>query len=239
VSYEQINVEVRDAIATITLNRPERRNAYTPDMGDELVDAFRAPIADDSVRAIVMTGAGQSFCVGADRDYLAGKLSKRGQRLGEEAFINEFPLELVASKKPLIALINGDAVGIGVTMLLSFDVRLAAANARLITPFLGLGIVPGLGSTYLLPRLVGSAKAAELFLSNATIDAREAERIGLVNRAVEGEALANAGRELVLAMARNRPELNAATKRALAFGAGGNLRGALANERVENAALRS
>jgi len=128
--YQTLRTRVDDGIATIELHRPEVLNAYCIEMGEELVDAFRAARDDASVRAIVLAGAGRAFCSGADRKYLrAGLRDERGRRLGDEEFVQTFPAELLTFAKPVVAAIHGAAVGIGVTMTLPCDLRVAAEDA--------------------------------------------------------------------------------------------------------------
>ena len=193
MTYESLLYAVEGGVATMTLNRPEKLNAYTTEMGEEAVDAFRRARADDAVRAVILTGAGRGFCAGVDLEHLkahqAGASAGKGPKLGEEDFLTTLPLELVAYPKPVIAAINGAAIGVGVTMVLPCDVRLAAASAKLGVTFAKLGLLPGLGSTHLLPRLVGRAKALELVLSARVISAAEAAEIGLVNRVVPDDQL--------------------------------------------------
>jgi enoyl-CoA hydratase/carnithine racemase len=233
--YEYIRYDVADGIATITFDRAEKLNAYTPEMGDEIVAAFEAAKQDDAVRALIMTGSGRAYCAGVDLDYLkahmSGKSMGPGPKLGEEAFVRDWPLELVAYPKPVIAAINGPAYGVGVTMTLGCDVRLAARGAKLALNFTKLGVLPGLGSTYLLPQLVGTAKSLELVMSAATITAEEAERIGLVQRCVEPDALLPEARALAGAMAEQTPEVLAAAKQALRSGAASSMAKAMETER--------
>ncbi len=238
--YEQILFQIEDGVATLTLNRPERLNAYTPQMGEELVDAFGRARDDASVRAVVWTGAGRGFCAGVDLEVLkrarAGEASE-GPRLGEEAFLRTFPLELASYPKPVIAALNGPAIGVGVTMILGCDVRLAAGSAVLGMPFVRLGILPGLGSTFWLPRLVGPARARELILTGRNVPAREAAEIGLVNRVVADDALLAEARQVAGAMAEAAPETAAAAKRLLDADGRADLEQALRREQVESAAL--
>jgi len=234
--------DAADGVATITLNRPEKRNAYTTEMGDAVVAAFRRAREDAAVRAVILTGAGRAFCAGVDLEHLkahqAGANVSSGPRLGEEAFLRELPLELLECPKPVIAAVNGAAIGVGVTMILPCDVRLAAAGAKLGLTFAKLGLLPGLGSTHLLPRLVGRAKALELVLSARVIEAEEAAGIGLVNRVVPAEALLSEARALAAEMAQSRPEVLAAAKAALRYGEAHGMADAMANEQRASAALR-
>ena len=188
-----ILIDVSDGIGTITLNRPEKLNAYTTAMGDEVTATIRAWREDAAVRAIILTGAGRGFCAGVDLEHLkahqAGQNASKGPRLGEEDFLKKLPLEMAEYPKPLIAAVNGAAIGVGVTMILPCDVRIAADTAKLGLAFVKLGILPGLGSTHLLPRIVGRAKALELTMSARTIGAAEAAECGLVNKVVPAEKL--------------------------------------------------
>ena len=227
-------VDTADAIATITLNRPEKLNAYTVEMGEEVVDAFRCLRDDAAVRAVILTGAGRGFCAGVDLDAL-----RTDRRLGEEDFLRKLPLEIVAYPKPVIAAINGAAIGVGVTMTLPCDLRIAADGAKLGLTFAKLGLLPGLGSTHLLPRLVGLSKALELVLTARVLSAGEAAEIGLVNRVVPADSLAKEARETARALVELRPEVLAAAKAALHFGAGASMADAMQNEQKASAVLRA
>lgn len=242
MGYQNVLLEVADGIATVTLNRPDKLNAYTTEMGDELVDAFRAIRDDDAARAVILTGAGRAFCAGVDLEHLkahqAGGKAGAGPRLGEEDFLRRFPLELLAFPKPVIAALNGAAIGVGVTMVLPCDVRLAAAGAKLGLTFAKLGILPGLGSTHLLPRLVGRARAMELVLTARVIPAAEAAAIGLVSRVVDDAALLGEARALAAELAQIRPEVLAAAKAALLYGEEHGMAEAMTNEQRASAELR-
>jgi 2-(1,2-epoxy-1,2-dihydrophenyl)acetyl-CoA isomerase len=240
--YENIRFEPTGPAATITLHRPDKLNAYTTEMGDEVVDAFARARDDAAVRAVILTGTGRAFCAGVDLDHLkahmAGGNASSKAKLGEEDFLRKLPLDLLAYPKPVIAAINGPAIGVGVTMLLPCDVRIAAENAKLGVTFAKLGLLPGLGSTHLLPRLVGMAKALELVLTARVIDAREAHEIGLVNRVVPPGALLAEALAMAEAMAACKPEVLAAAKAALHFGAGASMAEAMKNEQEASARLR-
>jgi enoyl-CoA hydratase/carnithine racemase len=243
MSYESILFAVEDGVATLTLNRPEKLNAYTTEMGEEAVDAFRRARADETVRVVILTGAGRGFCAGVDLEHLkahrAGASAGKGPRLGEEDFLTALPLELLQYPKPVIAAINGAAIGVGVTMILPCDVRLAAASAKLGVTFAKLGLLPGLGSTHLLPRLVGRAKALELVLSARVIPAAEAAEIGLVSRVVPDDELLPEARALAAQMAQCAPEVLAAAKAALLYGEQHGMAEAMANEQRASAELRA
>jgi 2-(1,2-epoxy-1,2-dihydrophenyl)acetyl-CoA isomerase len=237
-------LEIDAGIATITLNRPDKLNAYTVEMGDCVVDHFRRAQADDSVRAIVLTGAGRAFCAGVDLE--AFKALQQGDpsssarhKLGEEPFLTELPLEIWRSPKPVIAALNGHAIGVGITMALPCDLRVAAENAKLGLTFAKLGILPGLGSTHLLPPLVGRAKALELVLTAEPISGSEAAAIGLVNCAVPADQVLAKARALAMQMAQVKPEVLAAAKQVLGEGPDLTLADAMANERKRSAELRT
>jgi len=190
MTYSEIKHVINNRKSMITLNRPSRLNAYTPDMGDEIIAAFREDVIDSNVDVIILKASGKGFCAGADKDFLLGnKVSKKGIKLGKDEFITSFVRELSKCPKPLVAVVNGVAVGIGVTMILPFDIRIVSAEASFSFPFTKLGILPGLGSSYYLPALVGASKAKELVLTGSTIDAHEALRIGLVNKVVASKDL--------------------------------------------------
>jgi 2-(1,2-epoxy-1,2-dihydrophenyl)acetyl-CoA isomerase len=242
MSYESILLEVGDGIATVTLNRPDKLNAYTVEMGEELVDAFRRVRDDEAVRTVLLTGAGRSFCAGVDLDHLkarqAGGHVSSGPQLGEEDFLKVFPLEMVQYPKPIIAAVRGHAVGVGVTMLLPCDIRIAADDAKLGLTFVKLGILPGLGSTHLLPRIVGRARALELVTTGRVVKAAEALEMGLVNRVVAGDALLETARELAGSFAEARPEVLAAAKRSIHYGQEHTMEEAMRNEERSSAGLR-
>ncbi len=198
-NYEQIEFKIEGSLAKIYLNRPSKLNAYTPDMGDEIINSFRIANSDQNIKAISFLGKGDSFCSGADRDYLTGnQLSKSGLKIGEDEFIKSFVLEISQSNKILIAGLHGACVGIGITMVLPFDIRIAESNTKISFPFLKLGILPGLASTYFLPSLVGISKAKEIILTNANLSAQEAKEIGLINEVVNKDNLDNAITEIAL-----------------------------------------
>ncbi len=240
--YDHILYDVSDSIATITLHRPDKLNAYVPRMGVEIVDAFGQAGGDEAVRAVILTGAGRGFCAGVDLDYMkaaaAGKAPKDDPVLGQETFVHTWPLDMLDYAKPVIAAVNGAAVGVGVTMILPCDVRIASASAVLAANFAKLGILPGLGSTHLLPRLIGIGNALDLVLTGRKISAEEAERIGLVQQVAGDADLIAAARERARKMAECRPEVLAAAKRALRYGAGADMQSAMENERRASATLR-
>jgi enoyl-CoA hydratase/carnithine racemase len=183
MEFEQICTEVDDRVLTITLNRPDRLNAWTATMGRELIAAFDRADADDEVRAVVVTGAGRGYCAGAD---LAGggETFDSSQRESAGAVprdnVGEFTLRVFECCKPVIAAINGPAVGVGATMTLPMDVRLAADDARMGFVFARRGIVPEACSSWFLPRIVGISRAMEWVATGRVFSAREALEAGLV-----------------------------------------------------------
>ena len=242
MDYQNIRYEVDGGVATITLHRPDKLNAYTTEMGDEVVEAFVAARDDASVRVVILTGAGRAFCAGVDLEHLkahmAGGNASSRAKLGEEDFLRKLPLDLVAFPKPVIAAVNGPAIGVGVTMILPCDIRIAAEGAKFGVTFAKLGLLPGLGSTHLLPKLIGMANALELVLTARVILAPEAAAIGLVNRVVPGESLLPEARAMAAMMAACKPEVLAAAKAALRYGAGATMAEAMHNEQQASAALR-
>ncbi len=188
--------EVKDKIATITLNRPDKLNAFTGPMIDAWAKALAEAQADDGVNVIVVTGAGRAFCAGGDvarmRETKPTPLENKNQ-LWEN--IHRVPRTLEAMDKPVIAMVNGLAVGAGMGMCLMCDVRIASDEARFSTGYVRVGLVPGDGDTYFLPRLVGAAKALELLWTADFVDAQEALRLGIVNRVVPAGDLAQQTRD--------------------------------------------
>jgi enoyl-CoA hydratase/carnithine racemase len=187
VDYELITYEQRDAVALITLNRPDRLNAWTPQMASEQAHAIRAANDDDEVGAIVMTGAGRGFCAGADmRDTFKKRLD--GTDPGDNTHESGgMPADvdwvgLARESKPLIAAVNGAAVGIGMTMILPFDVIVASERAKFGMLFIRVGLVPELASSRLLVQRVGFGRASEMCLTGRLYEGPEAHRIGLADR---------------------------------------------------------
>lgn len=201
---EFLRVETSEQIATLTVNRPDKLNALNADIIAELFAVLRSLAADADVRAVVLTGAGEkAFVAGADIAELARMTSITGidvSRAGQNTF--RF-LELMP--KPVIAAVNGFALGGGLELALACHLRLASENAKLGLPEVKLGIIPGYGGTIRLPRLVGRGRALELILSGEMIDAQEAFRIGLINRVVPQGDLLPAARALAGKMIANGP----------------------------------
>jgi len=183
MEFEQIRVEVADRVLTITLNRPDRLNAWTRTMGRELIEAFDRADSDDEVRAVVVTGAGRGFCAGADLASGGETFDYRARGLTDPVPRDtggQFTLRVFESTKPVIAAINGPAVGIGATMTLPMDIRLAAEEARIGFVFTRRGIVPEACSSWFLPRVVGISRAMEWVATGRVFPAKEALEAGLV-----------------------------------------------------------
>ncbi|GBD25925.1 Short-chain-enoyl-CoA hydratase [bacterium HR30] len=191
-AYETLRIEQRGAIGIVTLHRPERLNAWTPATGKELVHAIRALDADSSVRVVVLAGAGRAFCSGADLDFFRTQREK-GEMEGGVTRSEEFPLLMRNLSKPSIAALHGYALGVGATMALLCDLRIASQETKIGFLFARLGVMAELGSTYILPRLVGMARASELLFTGKMYSAAQCEAWGLINRIVpEGQALEHA-----------------------------------------------
>jgi enoyl-CoA hydratase/carnithine racemase len=216
MEFEQIRAEVSDRILTITLNRPERLNAWTATMGRELIGAFDRADADDEVRVVIVTGEGRGFCAGAD-------LGGGGETFDYRARGNTdpvprdnggvFTLRVFESTKPVIAAINGPAVGVGATMTLPMDIRLAADTARIGFVFARRGIVPEACSSWFLPRLVGISRAMEWVATGRVFDAQEALEAGLVRSVHRPEDLVNAAHQIAAEIIDNAAPVSVALAR--------------------------
>ena len=199
--------EVKDKIATITLNRPDKLNAFTGPMIDAWARALADAQADDDVNVIVVTGAGRAFCAGGDVGRMKeGKPTPLENKNQLWQHIHRIPKTLEAVDKPVIAMVNGLAVGAGMGMCLMCDVRIASDEARFSTGYVRVGLVPGDGDTYFLPRLVGAAKALELLWTADFVEAQEALRLGIVNRVVPAGDLAQQARAFAEQIA-NGPQI--------------------------------
>ncbi len=213
---EQIRAEVEDRVLTITLNRPERLNAWTPMMARELMDAFDRADDDDEVRTVIVTGAGRGFCAGADLSGGGDTFDWR-EREAEGAVPRDnggrFTLRVFECTKPVIAAINGPAVGVGATMTLPMDVRLAAEGARIGFVFARRGIVPEACSSWFLPRVVGISRAMEWVATGRVFDAQEALEAGLVRSLHPSGDLLDAARALAREIADNTAAVSVALAR--------------------------
>ena len=223
MSYSQIDLDISQGIATLTLNRPEKMNAFTRTMMDEIIDAMDRTDADDSVRAVIFTGAGErAFCAGADLTLDDGRAvfsdSTQVDDLSDPRVRDgggKLTLRLFQSMKPLISACNGAAVGVGVTMQLPMDIRLASDNARYGFVFARRGIVPEACSSWFLPRIVGVGQALEWCMTGRIFDAQEALRGGLIRSVHPQGELLDAARGIAREIAENTSAVSVAMTRAM------------------------
>jgi enoyl-CoA hydratase/carnithine racemase len=216
--FGEIRYEVEDGVLTVTLDRPERLNAFTPTMQAELIEAFDRADADDDVRAVIVTGAGRGFCAGADLERGGETFDWRERERDGEAPRDgggQVSLRIFDMTKPVIAAINGPAVGVGITMTLPMDVRLAVEGAKIGFVFTRRGIVPEACSSWFLPRLVGISQAMEWAATGRVFDAGEALRGGLVRSVHPAGALLDAARSLAREIADNTAPVSVALARRL------------------------
>jgi len=211
---EELLFDVADRVATITLNRPDALNALTIGLKDELLAVLVQVSNDPAVRAVVLTGAGRAFCAGQD---LHERLKPDAVPLDEEIRERYNPIILAMRNldRPIIGAINGIAAGAGASLAFACDVRVAAENASFLLAFGRIGLVPDSGTTWFLPRLVGSAKAAELALLGESMSASDAERIGLVAKVVPADSVVAEARAIADRLADMAPQAVALTKWAL------------------------
>jgi enoyl-CoA hydratase/carnithine racemase len=228
MSYETIRYEADGPILTITLNRPDKLNAYTAQMGAELAEAIEQADADDAIRVVVLTGEGRGFCAGADLSAGADSFDTKGgagaknfgggqRRGGGAGFVGA----LFNSKKATIAAFNGPAVGVGITLALPTDIKIASSAARFGFVFARRGLVPEAASAWFLPQLVGLPQALRWCLSGRIFDAQEALEGGLVSEVVAPEALLSRAREIAMEIAENTAPVSIALTRQLLWRFGG------------------
>ena len=237
MAYSTITLEQDDGIATLTLNRPDRLNAWNNQLGFDVAEACGVVREDPDVRVLVITGAGRAFSAGGDMAWFEEGIEK-GEWYGPGLFVTGALEELVGAvssvPQPLVASINGPAVGAGATLAVLCDLRIASEEAFIQFPFVHLGVVPENGVTYALARLVGLARASDLLLTGRRIGAEEAESIGLVNRIAPASGLAEATRTLAGSLASAAPLAVQMTKKGLHQGLDTDL---LTQVRYESAAL--
>ena len=214
-AYEAIALEVSDGVATITLDRPEKLNAFTARMQHELIDAFDRTDETDEVRAVIVTGRGRGFCAGADLSAGGETFAARGEAVGvgRRDGGGQVVLRIFESKKPVIAAINGPAVGVGITMTLPMDVRLASDDARMGFVFSRRGLVPEACSSWFLPRVVGISRAAEWVFTGRVFGAEEALAGGLVRSLHRPDELMAAAMVLAREIAENTAPVSVALSR--------------------------
>jgi enoyl-CoA hydratase/carnithine racemase len=218
MEYTEIICDVVDRIATVTLNRPDKLNAFTNTMMREVIDAFDRTDADDDVRAVIVTGAGRGFCAGADLSAGGSTFARGGSDVHTEVGVPRdggglVSLRIFDSKKPVIGAINGAAVGVGVTMTLPMDIRLASEDAKFGFVFARRGIVPEACSSWFLPRLVGISQAAEWCYSGRVFPADEALTGGLVRSVHAAADLLPAARAIATEIAENTAPVSVALTR--------------------------
>lgn len=218
MTYKCLLLDVKDRVATLTLNRPERLNALGDTLREDLLDAILKCGDDDGVGAIVITGAGRGFCSGGDvksmseRDQ-AGQSTTTAEALGP--LRDRCILAMRDCPKPIIAAVNGAAAGAGMNLALACDIRIASATARFSQAFVKRGLPPDWGGSWFLPRVVGMAKACELIFTGDTIDAAEALRLGIVNSVAAPEALMDEAHALARRIAAGPPVALRLAKRAI------------------------
>lgn len=220
MKFDQIKYELNGGILIITLNRPEKLNAFTNTMMRELIEAFRRADADDEVRVIIVTGAGKSFCAGDDLssgsfEFVAESEGTKEALEGHRDGGGLLTLEIFDVKKPVIAAINGAAVGIGITMTLPMDIRVASENAKMGFVFTRRGIVPDACSHWFLPRIVGISRASEWLITGRVFSAQEALKSGLVNDVVPQPEILTAAVELAREIVDNTSAVSVALTRQL------------------------
>ncbi|MGG1253433.1 enoyl-CoA hydratase-related protein [Brevibacillus agri] len=183
--YETILYEVSEGVAVVTLNRPDKFNAFTEVMHKEIIAALKEAQKDDAVRCILLTGAGRAFNAGQDLGEVSGEDIDFGGFLRKR--YNPMILQLQKTEKPIVAAVNGVAAGAGMSLALACDIRLASEKASFVNAFVSIGLVPDSGGCYFLPRIVGIGKALELAMTGEKVSAEEALRIGLVNKVYPAE----------------------------------------------------
>ncbi len=218
MAYEQILVDLENNVATVTFNRPEKLNAYTAQMGAELHQAFAELDENDDARVIVVTGAGRAFCAGADLSARGGATFDRRDQSQEPPPAARREIRPWNMKKPIIAAINGPAVGVGITLPMQWDIRVAAESARIGFVFVRRGVIPEALSTWLLPRLIGVAKANELLMSGRIISAKEALEFGIVSHVWPDAEFKQKVAELASDIAQNTAPVSVAITKRLIYG---------------------
>ena len=237
MDYEHLTYTKEAHIAVMTLNRPQKLNAFTMGMLQDMVDIIKDAAADETVRVLVIAGTGRAFCVGADVKSLEQGSTKESRPKRDNTG-DLLTLLLQTMSKPVVAAVNGVTAGGGLDIACACDIRIASERATFSTIFVRRGLLPTLGGTYFLPRLIGIDKACELIWTGDLIDAREAERIGLVTRVVPHEELEAETRELADKLAKGPPLAIAKSKQAIYKGLNLELEPALNKIIQEVAVLR-
>jgi 2-(1,2-epoxy-1,2-dihydrophenyl)acetyl-CoA isomerase len=218
---DALRYDVTDAVATITMNRPEAMNALNTELKVALRDTLAEAAADDGVRAVVLTGSGRAFCVGQDLREHAENLTADPRACWEtvRAHYNPIVLSIATMAKPVVAAINGAAAGAGASFAFASDFRIMADDARFSLAFSMVGLTADSGGSWTLPRLVGHAKATELLMKSATVTAAEAATLGLVTDLVPAQDVAGTAAELAATLAAGPTVAYGAIKRSLAYSA--------------------
>jgi 2-(1,2-epoxy-1,2-dihydrophenyl)acetyl-CoA isomerase len=225
MEFQDIVYKKEDSVVTITMNRPDRRNALSIDMGKEIKSALEKASQDNEVRAVVITGAGSAFCSGIDLPQGEKIVDMTPVEVREEiyAVFQGVIRAIVELPKPVIASVNGPAIGAGFDMCLACDIRIAAEDAKFSEFFVRIGTLPGMGGMFFLPQLVGIGKANELAFTGDIIDGVEAERIGLVNKVVPSDQMEKATGEFANKLARGATKAIGMIKMGIRRGIGSNL----------------
>jgi 2-(1,2-epoxy-1,2-dihydrophenyl)acetyl-CoA isomerase len=233
MTYETLLYQCADSVLTITLNRPDKLNALTETMLLELADAFRRAGDDSTVRAVILTGAGRGFCSGADLSAaMEQAMASGGMNYGANLrkTYNPLILGMRSLPKPIIAAVNGPAAGAGMSLALACDVRIAAESASFLQAFVKIGLVPDSGATWLLPRIIGAARALDLMLSGRKVNAQEALAMGMVNQVVPNDQLAAAVNQVAHEFANAPTKTIGYIKQAVEFALDSSLEAALNQE---------
>jgi 2-(1,2-epoxy-1,2-dihydrophenyl)acetyl-CoA isomerase len=233
MASETVLIERQDGITRLTLNRPDRLNSFNVEMHEALAAALQAVEADTACRAILLTGAGRGFCAGQDLSDRAVKPGAPAHDLGQtlETYYNPLVRRIRALPKPVVVAVNGVAAGAGASLALHGDIVLAARSARFIQAFAKVGLLPDSGGTWLLPRLLGEARAKALAMLAEPLSAEQAETWGLIWKAVDDEKLMSEATAIVQNLAEGPPAAYAAIKRAIQAAASSTLDEQLALER--------
>ena len=233
MSHETLKLEIANGLASVTLNRPERLNAFNRQLLIDLKDAWAKIAEDEAVRAVLLTGAGRGFCAGADLAAAAQEKSVGPRDAGAilDEFYNPMVLKMRGLGKPIVAAVNGPAAGAGMSLALASDIVIAAKSATFLQAFARIGLMPDAGSTWFLPRLVGDARARALAMLAPQLTAEQALQLGLVWQVVDDAALMGEARKIALQLAEGPSLSYAGIKRAIGAAWGNDLTQGLALER--------
>jgi 2-(1,2-epoxy-1,2-dihydrophenyl)acetyl-CoA isomerase len=215
MDYETIILEREERIATLTLNRPDKLNALSDQLFEDLLKAISEISRDKTIRVVIITGAGRGFSAGGDLDLPLFMWTDVGKVQEYLRWITAIPIGLRNLPQPVIAAVNGVVAGAGCSLVMACDIIITSEEARFSQAFVNVGHHPDMGSSYLLPRLVGTARACELIFTGKFIDAREMEKIGLVNQVVPADALMPTVKELAAKLADGPPLAHALAKRSI------------------------